>query len=342
MSYQKIIVTEFGGPEVLQLVEEDSLPEPAANEIRVKVLAAGTGFTDTIVREGQYVDNKEKPPFIPGYDWFGIVDKAGSNVSRHKVGDYVADLSVIGGYTQYLTVDADQVIPAPEGLDPAEAVAMILSYGTAYQMLSRECDLQPGDTALIHAAGGAVGSAMCELGRLLGIKMIGTASKGKHGLLENFNCQPIDYKSEDFVERTMALTQNKGVKVVFDTLGGRNWSRSYRCLQRGGKLIGFGAYQLTSGEEKLPSVLLGFFKLLLGWKLLPDGKHTSFYSIQHRRNKKPDQFNTDMAQLFSWLKAGQLKPVIAERRPLSDAAEVHKQIDNAQITGKTVLICNEE
>src|SRR5210317_1711498 len=124
MTYKKLIVSEFGGPEVLQVVEEAHLPEPEPGEIRVKVLAAGTGFTDTIIREGQYVDNKKKPPFVPGYDWFGIVDKLGEGVNNLRVGDYVADLSMIGGYTQYSTVDAKRVIPAPDGLDPAEAVAM--------------------------------------------------------------------------------------------------------------------------------------------------------------------------------------------------------------------------
>lgn len=339
MAYQKIIVSEFGGPEVLQLKQELQLPEPKANEIRVKVLSAGTGFTDTIIREGQYVDNKAKPPFVPGYDWYGVVDKIGHNVSRFKVGDSVADLSMIGGYTQYLTVDEQQAIPAPEGLDPAEAVAMILSYGTAYQMIKRVCPIPAGSTALIHAAGGAVGSAMCELGQLLGIKMIGTASAGKHSLLKQFNCQPIDYRNEDFVSRVDQLTDGQGVDVVFDTIGGKNWGRSYQCLKKGGTLIGFGAYQLTSGEEKLPSLLWGFFKLLAGWKLIPDGKSSCFFNIQQRRISHPEEFKADMAELFGWLKEGKLKPVIADRRPLRDAADVHRQIDNAEIIGKTVLIC---
>ncbi len=337
MMNNKILVTEFGGPEVLKLVTEP-LPEPLAGQVRVKVLAAGTGFTDTIIREGQYVDNKEKPPFVPGYDWYGVVDKVASDVTQFKAGDHVADLSVIGGYCEYLCVNADNIIPAPEGLDPAEAVAMVLSYGTAYQMLTREVSLKSGDTALIHAAGGAVGSAMCELAKLLNIHLIGTASKPKHKLLEQFQCQPIDYKTEDFEERTMALTQGEGVNAVFDTIGGANWSRSYRCLKKGGKLVGFGAYQLTSGEEKLPSLLWGFTKLLLLWKCLPNGKHSSFYNIQTRRAKKPDEFNQDMGQLFEWLKQGKLKPVIAERRPLSDAMTIHKQLDNAEITGKTVIL----
>ncbi len=340
MSYKKIIVSEFGGPDVLKVVEESELPQPKQGQIRVKVLTAGTGFTDTIIREGQYVDNKQKPPFTPGYDWFGMVDALGEGVTKYRVGDYVADLCMIGGYTQYLTVDADAVIPAPTGLDPAEAVAMILSYGTAYQLLTRCHPLPPGSTVLVHAAGGAVGSAVCELAKLLGINLIGTASKSKHHLLDQFDCQAIDYKTEDFVESVHTLTQGKGVDAVLDTMGGAYFARSYRCLKRGGKLVGFGAYQLTSGEEKLPSLLWGFFKLFVAWKLIPDGKKTDFYHIEHRRAKHPEEFNEDMQQLFTWLKAGKLKPVIAERRPLEEASAVHQQIDNASILGKTVLVCH--
>ncbi|ROS00130.1 NADPH:quinone reductase-like Zn-dependent oxidoreductase [Sinobacterium caligoides] len=339
MPYEKVVVTAFGGPEVLQLKRELQLPEPTEHELRIKVLAAGTGFTDTIIREGQYVDNKAKPPFVIGYDWFGVVDKVGSKVTQFQVGDHVADLCMIGGYTQYLTVEASRVIAAPDDLDPAEAVAMILSYGTAYQMLKRVSPLPSGSTALVHAAGGAVGSALCELGRLMGIKVIGTASKAKHPLLAKFGAKPIDYRSEDFVERVQQLTDKQGVEIVFDTIGGKSWGRSYQCLKRGGTLIGFGAYQLTTGEEKLPSLLWGFFKLLAGWKLLPDGKKSCFFNIQKRRESHQEEFKEDIGELFEWLRQGKLQPVIAERRPLAEAAEVHRQIDNAEIIGKTVLIC---
>ena len=119
MAYRHVIIRQFGGPEQLKVVEEPAPPEPARGQVRVKVLTAGTGFTDTIIREGQYIDVKEKPPFTLGYDWFGIVDKLGQGVSGFEPGDYVADMSVTGGYTQYLCCDADRLVRAPAGLDPA-------------------------------------------------------------------------------------------------------------------------------------------------------------------------------------------------------------------------------
>lgn len=337
MGYKHVVVAEFGGADKLKVIEEPHLPEPTAKQVRVKVLAAGTGFTDTIIREGQYVDVKDKPPFTLGYDWFGVVDKVGSAVTDFKVGQYVADMPVIGGYTEYLCVDAGVLVAAPEGLDPAEAVCMILSYTTAYQMLTRIRDLKPGSKCLVHAAGGAVGTALLELGRVMGLEMYGTASGSKKALVESFGATHIDYRSEEFVERSMALT-GTGMDVIFDTIGGKNWSRSYQALARGGVLIAFGALQVTSGEEKLPSLLWGFAKLLGFWKLLPNGKDSTFYNIHTRRGKLPEEFKQDVQALFELLKQGKLKPAIAGRLPLIDAAQAHRRIDNADVLGKIVLM----
>lgn len=339
MSYQQIVLKEFGGPEQMSLESVDALPEPDPGEIRVRVLTAGTGFTDTIIRQGQYVGVKEKPPFVLGYDWFGVVDKLGEGVEGLTVGQAVADMPVIGGYTQYLCVAADEVVPAPNGLDPAQAVAMILSYTTAYQMLTRIRKLEPGSSCLVHAAGGAVGTALLELGREMGLTVYGTASQAKHDLVRQFGAIPIDYRNEDFVESVLAQTDGRGVDAVFDTIGGKNWSRSYRCVARGGILVAFGALQITTGEERVPSLLWGFFKLLAGWRMIPDGRATAFYNIQTRREKEPQQFKDDVAALFELLKAGKLAPALQAVVPLADAEEVHRLLDKGDVAGKIVLNC---
>lgn len=341
MTYKHVIISEFGGPEVLQIVEEDHLPEPGSGEVRIKVLSAGTGFTDIIIRKGQYPDVKDKPPFTIGYDWVGIIDGIGEGVGGWKLGQMAADLSVIGGYTQYLCVDADRIVPVPDGLDPAEAVCMILSYGTAYQLLTRMKKLSPGDRCLVHAAGGAVGTALLELGRELGLTMYGTASSGKHDIVRRYGGIPIDYRNEDFVQRIMSETDNQGVDIVFDTIGAAYWSRSYRCLKKGGLLVGFGALQLSTGKESMSTLIWGFLKLMVIWKLIPDGRRTCFYSIQPRRWKKPEEFRDDISTLMEWLKDGRLKPAVAARRPLADARAVHEDIDAARIAGKVVLMCQE-
>lgn len=340
MTYQRVVLKDFGGTEQLQLETVEQLPEPAANEVRVKVLTAGTGFTDTIIRQGQYPGVKQKPPFVLGYDWFGVVDKVGSDAGLFQVGQAVADMPVIGGYTQYLCVAEDQLVPAPEGLDPAAAVAMILSYTTAYQMLTRMCTLPPGSSCLVHAAGGAVGTALLELGREMGLKVYGTASASKHDVLQRFGAIPIDYRNEDFVERIHRETDGEGVDAVFDTIGGKSWSRSYRCVKRGGILVAFGALQVSTKEESVPSLLLGFAKLMLGWRLIPDGKKSVFYNIQTRREKLPEEFKEDVAALFQLLSDGKLSPAIEQTVPLSQVADIHRRIEAADIAGKVVLDCS--
>lgn len=137
MTYKRVIIRDFGSPEVLQVIEEPQLPEPMPGEIRVKVLAASASYTDTMIRKGAYPDVKQKPPFSPGYDMVGVVDKLGKGTSKFKVGDRVCDLTVIGSYSDYLCVPEDRLVPVPESVDAGEAVSLILSYVTAYQMLYR-------------------------------------------------------------------------------------------------------------------------------------------------------------------------------------------------------------
>jgi NADPH:quinone reductase-like Zn-dependent oxidoreductase len=180
-----------------------------------------------------------------------------------------------------------------------------------------------------------------ELGREMGLTVYGTASEGKHELVRQFGATPIDYRNEDFVARVMAETDGRGVDAVFDTIGGKNWSRSYRCVARGGILVAFGALQVTNGEERVPSLLWGFFKLLAAWRLIPDGRATAFYNIQTRREKEPQQFKEDVAALFDLLKAGRLAPALQAVVPLAQVADVHRLLDKGQVAGKIVLSCEQ-
>ncbi len=337
MTYRHVVLTAFGGTDQLSVVTEPALPEPGPGQVRVRVQAAGTGFTDTIIRAGQYVDVKDKPPFTLGYDWFGVVDKLGPGVTELAVGDPVADMPVIGGYTEYLCVDADRVVPAPPGLDPAEAVCMLLSYTTAWQMLTRIRRFQPGQVVLVHAAGGAVGTALLELGRELGLRVIGTASTGKKALVESYGAEHVDYRAGDVAGQVRRLAP-EGLDAVFDTLGGRSWRRSYPLLRRGGILVGFGALEMGQGKESIPSLLWGFACLMALWKLRPDGRVSTFYNIHRRRQQLPAEFKEDVQTLFGMLRSGKLKPAVADRLPLEQAAEAHRRIEQADVQGKIVLV----
>ena len=331
MSYKRIIITEFGAPDVMKVVEEAMLPEPAADEVRVKVQATSACFTDTMVRKGIYFGLKKKPPFPPGYDMVGVVDKVGADVTSFKVGQTVADLTTTDAYTEYICRAESSLVLVPDGLDPAEAVSLVLSYVTAYQMLHRTAKVQRGQTVLIHGAGGAVGTALLELGKLMELKMYGTASKPKHELVTRLGGIPIDYRSEDFVEKV----GTGRVDVAFDAIGGDNFKRSFKTLKKGGMLVAYGFYDNSMGKGG--NVPLEFMKVKL-WDLLPNGRSAKFYSIADLRKKQPDWFRKDLATLFDLLAEGKIKPAIERRMRLEDAVEAHKLIENADVQGRIVLM----
>src|SRR5271163_3040643 len=215
MAWQNISIRQFGGPEVMELTEHPTVPEPGRDEVRIKVLAAGTGFTDIFIRRGRYPDYKGPVPFTPGYDIVGIVDKVGPGVTSPREGEMVADLCVVGGYTQYAIRPARFLVPVPDGVDPAEAVCIPLAYLTAFQMLTRYRQLSPGATILVIGASGTVGTALLDLARHLGLKAIGTCSAANLAHVERFGAAAIDYRAGDFVASLRALTGGAGVEAAF-------------------------------------------------------------------------------------------------------------------------------
>ena len=198
MKYKSVVVTKRGGPEVLQVVENE-MRLPATNEARIRVLATGVGRTDINYRYG-LSPFAPKVPFVPGYEVMGVVDAIGKGVTRVAVGDRVAALIGHGGYSEMIYLGQEHLVRVPEALDPADVVTVVLNYVSAYQMLHRVAKVKAGDKVLITGASGGMGTALLELGKLAGLKMYGTASKSKHDVLNQFGCAPIDYHTQDFVE----------------------------------------------------------------------------------------------------------------------------------------------
>jgi NADPH:quinone reductase-like Zn-dependent oxidoreductase len=166
MSWQHVRIPRFGGPEVLELAEESTIPSPGPGEVRIKVLAAGTGFTDSFIRRGRYPDFKGPLPFTPGYELVGVVEKAGSGVASPREGQIVADLCVVGGYAQYAIRPARFLVPVPDGVDAAEAVCIPLAYLTAFQMLTRYRRFFPGEMILVIGASGT-SVRRCSISRVI-------------------------------------------------------------------------------------------------------------------------------------------------------------------------------
>jgi NADPH2:quinone reductase len=338
MKFQRMIINRKGGPEELQLVEED-LREPAPGEVRVKVLTAGVLLADIMWQEGN-VPGGPKPPFTPGYDIVGVVDKLGDGVSELEVGQTVAAMTQFGGYTQYAFLPPEGLVVVPEGLDPAEVVSLIVNYMTGYQLYKRVVKLIPGKRVLIHGAAGGTGSAMVELGRLIGLEVYGTASNPKHDLVTSLGGTPIDYRNEDFVERIRDLTGD-GVDFVVDPIGGKNLKRSFQTLRSGGTLVSTAQIATMMGEASFPEILLGMIQLPL-WNVLPNKKSTiPMFDVVELNKKNPSWFAEDLKVLMGYLTEGQIKPIIAERMPLSEARKAQELIRGAMVKGKIVLVCNE-
>jgi len=344
MTWQHIRIDRFGGPEVLQLVEEPTLPEPGPGEVRIKVLAAGTGFTDSFIRRGRYPDFKGPLPFTPGYDIVGVIDKIGPGVAAPRVGEVVADLCVVGGYAQYAIRPALFLLLVPHGVDPTEAVCIPLGYLTAFQMLTRYRRLPPGATILVIGASGTVGTALLDLARHFGLKAIGTCSAANMPVVESFGARAIDYRAGDFVTTVRRLTAGRqggaGVDAAFDAIGGPHFGRSFACLAPGGLLVGYGSQTMAIGREGLASAGLGLARLKLWGTLsfLFNGRHALFYSITARRKTHPEEFKADMATLFALLHDRAIHPVVIDRPPLAAACEVHARIDAGGFGGKIVLL----
>ena len=225
MTYKRVVITRHGGPEVLQIVEEE-LPEPQVGQVRVRILAAGIANTDTMLRESNVPGlGAPSPPYTPGKELVGVVDALGEGVSTLEVGDTVAScLTGVGAYSEYICAPEAEWTSVPPGLDPAEAVCLVANYVVAYQVLHRAAQVAPGERVLIHGAAGGIGTALLQLGKLAEIEMYGTASSGKQELVASLGATPIDDRVEDFVQRIFDLTGD-GVDVVCDSIGGSHVRR---------------------------------------------------------------------------------------------------------------------
>jgi len=229
VKHRRIVVTHYGGPDELRVVEEEC-PEPKQGEVRVRVLAAGVCLPDVMMREGIHPETPPVP-FTPGWDLVGVVDRLGEGVSGIEPGQIVAALPITGAYAQFVCLPLAELVPVPAGLDAAESVSLVLNYITAYQMLHRSAHVKPGQRALIHGAAGGVGSALLQLGRLAELEMYGTCSSRGASAVSDLGAIPIDYQHQDFVEEIHRLTSEGvdvelicGVRARLSILAGKWWS----------------------------------------------------------------------------------------------------------------------
>lgn len=328
MKYKSILVTQRGGPETIQIMENDLRP-PGEGEARIRILTTPVCQDDLAIRVGNRPFLR-KPPFVPGYSFIGVIDAVGIGVRGVSVGDRVAALTRFDSHAEFVFWLAQDLIHVPETLDPAEAVTLILNYLVAYQILHRVAQVKAGNKVLLIGASGGVGTAFLQLGGLAGLKMYGLASPSKNSILAEYGAIPIDYHAQDIVEE-IRQAEPSGLDFVFNGMGPEYFERGLSVLHRGGILVAYGA------PQSFRDFLLLVMKLII-YCLLPNGKAIKGYGT-HREGG--DTFKEDWTALFNLLKEGKIKPVIAKRFPLLEAIHAYRLLESGRVTGNIVLLSPE-
>jgi NADPH:quinone reductase len=310
-----IQMTEFGGPEVLELAELPT-PEPGPGETLIKVTRAGLNFADTHTRTNSYVQ-KATLPLIPGREVAGV---------REDTGERVVALVGSGGYAEYAIAPSDRVFPIQGDLDDGTALALIIQGTTAWHLYRTAARVAAGESVVVHSAAGGVGSIAAQLGHAFGAgRVIATASsEEKRALaLELGADAAIDPAAEGLTERLVEANGGRDVDVVFDMSGGAVFDASYRALAPFGRIVVCGIATSEPNEVRTGS-LLRHSRAVVGFYI--------FHCLE-----RPGMFAEALADLFARAAAGELRAVVGHTYPLAQAAQAQTDLRARRTTGKLLL-----
>jgi len=335
---KQVVITGRGGPEKLQ-VREAPDPQPKRGEVRIRVAAIGINFADILARKGLYPDAPRLPAVV-GYEVSGSVDQVGGGVDEALLGRDVVALTRFGGYSDVVSVPAMQVFEKPSMLSHGQAAAIPVSYLTAWQLLVVMGSLKPGETVLIHNAGGGAGLAAIDIARHVGATIYGTASAAKHPfLLERGVHEAIDYRTTDWAIEVDRLTAGKGVSLIIDPLGGTHAKKSYRALRSTGRLGMFGISDVTSsrlpGPLRMAPAALGM-PVFHPVALMNTNRAVFGVNLGHMWHET-DLIAEWMREVLAGVAEGWVRPHVDRSFPLEGAGEAHSYIEERRNTGKVVL-----
>ena len=320
-----ILCKQFGPPENLVLEELPAL-KAGKGQLVISVKAAGVNFPDTLIIQNKY-QFKPELPFSPGCECAGTVKEVGEGVTNVKPGDSVTALTTYGAFAEEILVKQSECIPLSGGTDFKQAAGFTLTYGTSFHALKDRARLQPNETLLVLGAAGGVGSAAIELGKLMGARVIACASSDeKLAACKQLGADDlINYDTEDLRERIKQLTNEKGVDVIYDAVGGKYAEPGVRSMAWNGRylVIGFAA-----GE--IPKIALNL-TLLKGCSIVG-----VFWGSFMR--KEPAVAVKNHTQLMTWLANGKLKPLISAVYPLAEAPRALKDLMERKVKGKVVIV----
>jgi NADPH:quinone reductase-like Zn-dependent oxidoreductase len=328
-----VVVRRHGGPDVLSL-EQAPVPRPGRNEVLIETHAAGVAFGDTLRRQG--LAGAARPPFIPGYDVVGRIAALGPGVSGWKLGERVGAYVEHGGYAQAVSAPAEALARVPEGLDARTAVALVLNYGTAYQMLRHAAEVEAGQRVVVTSAAGGVGTAVLDLASALGVDAVGLASPAKHDLVRRFGGMPVDYRDPAVVDKVHAEFGGNRADAVFDGIGGGHLWRSRAMTAKRGRVILFGVASTTVDGRRSVLGMLPTAVALASMKLL--GQPTvRLYVSTSEQAKRRARYAADVGALFAMARDGRIRPLIHRTIALEEVADAHRELAAGRVAGKIVI-----
>src|SRR5438067_11940639 len=324
MLVKAVLCKQFGPPEAL-VIEELPSPKAGAGEVVVTVKAASVNFPDVLIIQNKY-QFKPQLPFSPGSELAGVVKEVGADVTGWRAGDRVIAFTTYGAFADEVKTEAARLLPLPEGMDFVTGAAFLLTYGTSDHALRDRGALKAGETLLVLGAAGGVGLAAIEIGKAFGARVIACASSEEKLAVcrEHGADATIDYAAEDLRERVKALTEGRGVDVVYDAVGGPYSEPAFRSLAWRGRLLVVG---FAAGE--IP-------KLPLNLALLKGASVVGVFWGDFAR-REPQRFRASVEQLGRWYREGKLRPHVSQSLPLAKAAEAINLLASRQAKGKIVL-----
>ena len=319
-------VTTLGEPaKALSLTEGLPVPEPGPGQVLVRVRAAALNFPDVLLCRGEYQVRLE-PPFVPGVELCGEVVGLGEGVDGGLSGARVVGSPLLGALAEYTLMTAAETYRAPGSLDDAEAAALHIAYQTAWFALHRRARLAAGESVLVHAAAGGVGSAAVQLAKAAGATVIGVVGgEAKAEIARELGADlVVDRTSEDFVAKVKAFTGGRGVDVVFDPVGGDAYTGSARCVAFEGRIVVVGFAGGTIQSPGLNHALVKNYSIL--------GLHWGLY-----KQRDPASVHACHEALVALADQGVVRPLVSERLPMERAAEGLEALGAGRTTGRVVV-----
>jgi len=333
-----VYITGPGKPDVVQIRQAPD-PKPRPGQALVRVEAAGLNYAEIVIRKGMYPD-VPKFPFIPGYEFSGVVER-NNGCTKIGEGDRVIGVTMFGAQAEYIAIDEAQLIRMPANMSYKQAAAIPVNYLTAYYALFRLGNLRQGEKVLIHSCAGGVGTAAVQLALTRKAELFGTTSREeKMEYLKKIGVHhPINYRQDNFRTIIADKTESKGVNLTLDPVGGATFRKSYKALASGGRIISYGVADLMAGSRfNLPRLLWKFvtFPAVRTLNLIQSNKGVFGLSL-NRLLDNPDNIQSAMAELLELFEKGSINPEISKVYNFKEAAQAHKHLESGESIGKLIL-----